>query len=81
MIRIEVICAHSSKPSAHDAKFPCDSTRNRSLTVDVEGTFDEARRKIERQAKDRGWAKWLIIPGQYKGLICKHCAERARGEI
>lgn len=82
MIRIEAICAHSGEPRTHDAKAPCDSTRNRSLAVDVCGTFDDARRAIVRQAQERGW-KLTVIPtwGRKKGYVCPNCQRRAAGEI
>lgn len=81
MIRIEVICAHASKDRAHDAKFPCDSTRNRSLAVDVEDSWAIAKAKMDALAKRKQWIYWKIIPGLYKALICENCGKRARGEI
>ena len=82
MIRIEVICAHASKPRAHDAKAPCDSVRNRSLAADVAGSFDEARKAILKVARSLGW-KMMTIPewGRKKAFVCPNCQRRAKGEI
>lgn len=82
MIRIEVSCAHANEPRARDAKATCDSLRNRSLAVDVMGTFDKAKSEVEQLARERGWIAWIIPAiGRRKMLICGNCAKRARGEI
>lgn len=82
MIRIEVICAHAEQPRARDTKAPCDSTRNRSLQVDVVGDFHDAKKALERQAVTFGWIRWAIPAiGLRKAFICGNCGKRARGEI
>ena len=55
MIRIEITCDHAEEPRSRDAKNPCDSTRNRSLSVDVVGTMDDAIKAVRRVAVERGW--------------------------
>jgi len=82
MIRIEISCAHANEPHARDVKAPCDSLRNRSIAVDVMGTFDKAKVEAEQMARDRGWVPWIIPAiGRRKMFICGNCAKRARGEI
>ena len=82
MIRIEITCDHSDQPRAHDARHPCDSTRNRNLSVDAVGTMDDAARAVRRVAADRGWHRALIPAlGRRMGYVCNNCQRRHRGEI
>ena len=82
MIRLEIICDHSDKPRARDAKHPCESTRGKSIAVDVAGTIDDAKREVDRQLQARGWKRWIIPEwGRKKGNICGPCWMRAKGEI
>lgn len=82
MIRIEITCDHSTQPRAHDAKHPCDSTRNRSLSIDACGTMDDAVRAVGRVAIEKNWHRALIPNlGRRMGYICHNCYRRMKGEI
>ena len=82
MIRIEITCDHGDQPRAHDAKNPCDRTRNRNLAVDVVGTMDEAVKAVRRVAVQRGWARIPVQAiGRRMGYVCGNCHRRHRGEI
>ena len=82
MIRIEITCANVEEPRARDSKHPCDSTRNRSLAVDVVGTMDDAARAVKRAGIERGWARVQIqAVGRRLGYVCGNCHRRMKGEI
>ena len=82
MIRLEISCDHATEPRARDVKNPCESTRNRSLAVDVAGTIDDAKREVDRQVEARGWKRWVMPAwGRKKGYLCGPCYARARGTI
>lgn len=82
MIRIEITCDHSQEPRAHDAKHPCDSTRNRSLAVDAVGTMEDAVRAVRRVALERGWHRALMPNlGRRMGYVCPNCHRRMKGEF
>lgn len=82
MVRLEISCDHANGPRARDAKKPCESTRNRSLAVDVAGTIDDAKREVDSQVQRRGWKRWVMPEwGRKKGYLCPPCYARAKGEI
>jgi hypothetical protein len=82
VIRIEITCDHAEEPRARDAKHPCDSTRNRNLSVDAVGVMDDAVKAVRRVAVERGWHRWIIAAlGRRQGYICGNCHRRAKGEI
>jgi hypothetical protein len=82
VIRIEITCDHADQPRARDVKNPCDSTRKRSLDVDVVGTMDDAVKAVRRVAQERGWQRVPIQAiGRRLGYICGNCHRRHKGEI
>ena len=80
MISIEVTCDHSDQPRARDGKHPCDSTRNKNVTLSAP-TLPSVW-QLDREAAAHGWKRWAIPAfGLRMGYICGNCYLRAKGEI